>query len=86
VPGVRKRSISLNGHRTSYSIEDAFQVHLERLAGARGMPLAKLIAEVDAEPRRSGGLSSALRLHVLKTLELSRSERPGVEPAQQLID
>jgi predicted DNA-binding ribbon-helix-helix protein len=63
--GVRKRSVTLNGHRTSYSIEDAFQNELERLAREAGMPLARLIADIDALPRRDGGLSSALRLHVL---------------------
>ncbi|MCU0831894.1 MAG: ribbon-helix-helix domain-containing protein [Rhizobiaceae bacterium] len=87
--GVRKRSVSLNGHRTSYSIEDEFQAHLLRLAGERGMPLARLIADIDAVPRRQGGLSSALRLHVLKVLEreaLSGRERSAAEPPQQLVD
>lgn len=66
--GIRKRSVTLNGHRTSYSLEDLFQTELERLARKNGVPLARLIADIDALPRREGGLSSALRLHVLSQL------------------
>jgi predicted DNA-binding ribbon-helix-helix protein len=75
--GVRKRSVTLNGHRTSYSIEDPFQAELERLARAAGIPLARLIADIDALPRRDGGLSSALRLHVLEAVisEARRGQR-----------
>ena len=62
---VRKRSVSINAHRTSYSIEDEFQAALEQIAASRDLPLAKLIAEIDAEPRPDGGLSSALRVFVL---------------------
>jgi predicted DNA-binding ribbon-helix-helix protein len=65
---VRKRSVTLNGHRTSYSLEDPFQDQLERLAAEKGVPVARLIADIDALPRRLGGLSSALRLHVLNAL------------------
>jgi predicted DNA-binding ribbon-helix-helix protein len=65
---VIKRSVTLNGHRTSYSIEDEFQVQLQRLAEMRGQPLAALIADIDAAPRTDGGLSSALRLHVLQSI------------------
>lgn len=63
---VKKRSVSINGHRTSYSIEDEFQVALEAIALARAWPLARLIAEIDAVPRFDGGLSSAIRVYVLQ--------------------
>ena len=63
---VKKRSVSINGHRTSYSIENEFQTALEELAKSRGMPLARLIAEIDTTPRHDTGLSSAIRVFILK--------------------
>ena len=62
---VKKRSVSINGHRTSYSIEDEFQAALEAIANARALPLARLIAKIDSVPRPEGGLSSAIRVFVL---------------------
>jgi predicted DNA-binding ribbon-helix-helix protein len=62
---VRKRSVTIRGHRTSYSLENAFQLELERIATARSTPLAALIAEIDEARPRDANLSSALRLFVL---------------------
>lgn len=62
---VRKRSVSISGHRTSYSVEDAFQVALQDLATSEGLSLARLIARIDAEKPADSNLSSALRLYVL---------------------
>lgn len=63
--GVAKRSTTIHGHRTSFSLEDEFFTELERLAVKRAVPLAALVAEIDAG--RPGGinLSSALRLYIL---------------------
>lgn len=63
--GVRKRSISISGHRTSFSVEDAFYAELERIARERNQPLAALVAEIDGARPRDTNLSSALRLFVL---------------------
>ena len=63
---VRKRSVTIRGHRTSYSLENAFQDELEKIATARSMPLAALIAEIDEGRSRDTNLSSALRLFVLE--------------------
>lgn len=65
---VRKRSVTIRGHRTSYSLENAFQDELEKIATARSMPLAALIAEIDEGRSRDTNLSSALRLFVLETV------------------
>jgi predicted DNA-binding ribbon-helix-helix protein len=67
--GPKKRSVTIRGHRTSFSLEDAFHTELERLAALRGMPLAALIGEIDASRPRDTNLSSALRLHVLAELK-----------------
>jgi predicted DNA-binding ribbon-helix-helix protein len=68
VSAVRKRSVTIRGHRTSYSLENAFQDELEKIATARSMPLAALIAEIDEGRARDTNLSSALRLFVLETV------------------
>ena len=69
---VRKRSVSIGGHRTSYSIEDAFQAELNAIAETRGISLAALIAKIDAERDPEANLSSALRLFVLAELKSAR--------------
>jgi len=69
---MRKRSVTIDGHRTSISLEDAFWKELAVLAAARNLSLNALVAEVDharvpaAEPPQN--LSSALRLYVLEAL------------------
>jgi predicted DNA-binding ribbon-helix-helix protein len=64
--GIKKRSVSLSGHRTSYSIEDEFQAALLDIANARSISLAKLIAKVDGARSPETNLSSALRVAVLQ--------------------
>ena len=62
---VEKHSVTIRGHRTSYSLEKPFHDDLVAIAAARDMPLAALIAEIDENRPRTANLSSALRLHVL---------------------
>jgi predicted DNA-binding ribbon-helix-helix protein len=63
---LRKRSLDLAGHRTSVALEPAFWAVLEAEAERRGLSLAGLLAEVDAERAEAGiPLASALRLHAL---------------------
>lgn len=66
---VRKRSVSIRGHRTSYSVEDAFHEILLRMAQHSNMSLAALIASIDESRQRETNLSSALRLAVLAWLK-----------------
>jgi predicted DNA-binding ribbon-helix-helix protein len=62
---VVKRSLTIAGHRTSISLEDAFWSRLRRLAAQRGLSVSALAALVDAG-RGGANLSSALRVHVLE--------------------
>lgn len=62
---VRKRSVAIRGHRTSFSIEQPFYDELLAIAAARQIALAALVAEIDADRPRDANLSSALRIHVL---------------------
>lgn len=60
---VRKRSVTLAGHRTSVSLEEPFWAALGDIARRRGVSVNRLIAEIDRD--REGNLSSALRVFVL---------------------
>ena len=70
---IRKHSVSLHGHRTSFSLEEPFWDELKRVAAVRAMPVAALIAEIDESRRPETNLSSALRLHVLAQLKNERN-------------
>ncbi len=59
-----KRSFSIEGHRTSVSLESAFWTALKEAAEEDGIPLARLIARIDND-RGSAGLSSAVRVWLL---------------------
>ena len=72
---VVKRSIVIDGHKTSVSLEDAFWSGLKEIAPAEGATLSETVAEID-ETRRQGNLSSAIRLFVLEhTRNRDRHER-----------
>lgn len=61
---VVKRSIVINGHKTSISLEDAFWSDLKEIAHVQGATLSTLVAEID-KTRKQSNLSSAIRLFVL---------------------
>ncbi len=71
---LSKRSVTLAGHRTSLSIEEAFWDVLREIAGARGLSLNRLVEEIDrtrqeqAAPADPPNLSSAVRVYVLDWL------------------
>jgi predicted DNA-binding ribbon-helix-helix protein len=66
---VKKRSLSIAGHRTSISIEEPFWDALKEIAAGEGKSLAALVAEIDSRRPAEVNLSSAIRLHVLARLE-----------------
>lgn len=63
---VEKRSVTIRGHRTSYSLEKPFSDELAAIAENRGLTIAALVAEIDERRPREANLSSALRLYVLE--------------------
>lgn len=71
-----KRSVSIAGHRTSISLEDAFWAHLKRMSDEKGQTLPMLVADIDRE-RGTLNLSAALRLAVLSNLEQQISAQAG---------
>ena len=63
---IAKRSIVIDGHKTSVSLEDAFWGALKEIAAEQHTPLSKMIDTVD-KGRVAGNLSSALRLFIYGT-------------------
>lgn len=61
---VVKRSIVLDGHKTSVSLEDALWKGLKSIAAKRVMTLSDFVGSID-DQRQQDNLSSALRLFVL---------------------
>ena len=64
---IKKRSIAIHGHRTSISLEEPFWDLLKEIADHREVSLTSLVQTIDK--KRTGGLSSALRLFVLAQLK-----------------
>lgn len=66
--GVTKRSVMIAGHRTSVSLEAEFWEALQGIARERSVSVQALIGAIDAE-RGGRNLSSAIRVHVLRTVQ-----------------
>ena len=65
--GLKKRSVDIDGHRTSVSIETPFWDALRDIATRKGTSINQLIASIDKT--RAGNLSSAIRVFVLRELQ-----------------
>lgn len=75
-----KRSVTIDGHRTSVSLEEAFWKALGAQAARQGLTRATLIGRIDhARPPRIG-LATALRLYVLAR---AGEAAPGAVPHGQ---
>jgi len=61
---VIKRSVVIDGHKTSISLEDAFWSSLKAIAQAQGVTVGQTVATIDGT-RKQTNLSSAVRLFVL---------------------
>ena len=66
---MRKRSVTLKGHRNSIALEPEFWTALDEFAEADGKSLAALITRIDRDRLKQTpppGLASALRVYVLR--------------------
>jgi predicted DNA-binding ribbon-helix-helix protein len=75
-----KRSIVIDGHKTSVTLEDAFWSTLKDIAHERRETLSHLVTSINAN-RKFANLSSALRLFILefykeRVAELEQQEIP----------
>lgn len=73
-----KRSLTLRGHRTSVSLEAEFWQAFRSIAERRETTLNALAAEIDAARGVETGLATAIRLFVLRDLQLLLA--PGKDP------
>ncbi|MEO1292587.1 MAG: ribbon-helix-helix domain-containing protein [Pseudomonadota bacterium] len=70
-----KHSVTLQGHRTSVTLEAPFWEALQRLANAEGMSLNAFVAQIDAERAAAAPtipLSSVLRVRLLQEVRRGR--------------
>ena len=74
---IVKRSIVIDGHKTSVSLEDPFWTDLKMIARTQQATLSELVTKIDGT--REGNLSSALRLFVLQHF---RNEDTRMEAAK----
>ncbi len=82
---MKKHSVSIRGHSTSFSLEDEFWVELRNIAKTSGAPLAQLIARIDAQRGDKINLSSAIRLHVLRHLKEEISAERKTAPSSPAV-
>ncbi len=66
---LKKHSITIAGHATSITLEDAFWDELNRIAHVKGTSLNALVTVIDKEKAPDTNLSSALRVFVLNFLK-----------------
>lgn len=64
---LRKRSVTISGHRTSISLEDEFWAELVHIAEQNSTSLNAIISAIDGD--RETNLSSAIRLFILDNLK-----------------
>ena len=76
-----KRSFSIQGHRTSISLESAFWIALKDAAAEDGLTVAGLINAIDKE-RGNAGLSSAVRVWLLKRLQMRAANATARKSAE----
>ena len=62
----KKRSLTLQGHRTSVTLEDEFWQAFREIATRNGRTINELAAQIDADRDSDTGLASAIRIFVLK--------------------
>jgi len=80
---VIKRSVDINGHKTSISLEDAFWNSLLEIAHQRNETVSRLVTRIDKE-RKSANLSSNLRLFVLEYYQDQYASSELVDLAPEL--
>jgi predicted DNA-binding ribbon-helix-helix protein len=80
---IVKRSVVIEGHKTSVSLEDQFWSALKEIAHARQMTVSKLISKI--EETQKGNLSSAIRLFVLDQVRINGMSHSSGVPNVSLV-
>jgi predicted DNA-binding ribbon-helix-helix protein len=78
-PTNLKRSIVLNGHKTSVSLGREFWEALRQIATSQNTKLTRLLEQID-QGRDGGNLSSAIRVFLFKRTQIAGAQvRPREE-------
>ncbi len=64
---MKKRSISIAGHRTSIALEDEFWILVQKISVDMDLSIPKLLELIENQ-KKSNNLASAIRLYVLDYL------------------
>ena len=70
---ILKRSLMVNGRKTSVSLEEEFWISLKEIAAMRQVPVSQLAQEIALTSQ--GNLSSAMRTFILEHFRKSVLER-----------
>tara|TARA_Y100001968_G_C19090124_1_gene587320 strand:- start:413 stop:655 length:243 start_codon:yes stop_codon:yes gene_type:complete len=62
----KKRSLTLNGHKTSVSLEEPFWLFFVNIAKKQNKAVNKLASEIDINRDYKVGLASSIRVFCLK--------------------
>jgi predicted DNA-binding ribbon-helix-helix protein len=76
---IIKRSVVINGHKTSVSLEQPFWNMVREIAEAERMTVSALLRQID-ESRRHANLSSAVRIFVLERVRARGAPRTVPTP------
>lgn len=71
---VKKRSVVVNGHKTSISLETQFWDRLVQIAKHRKRTVGWVIGKIDGMRENNNNLSSAIRLYILERSPLRLEE------------
>jgi predicted DNA-binding ribbon-helix-helix protein len=82
---IAKRSVVLDHHKTSISLEDDFWNGVREIADRKKMKVTELLAQIDAE-RNHSNLSSAIRIFVLKEMRAQCGLLPAGAAASKVAD
>jgi predicted DNA-binding ribbon-helix-helix protein len=82
---IVKRSIVIDGHKTSVSLENAFWQGLKEIAHGQRTTLSTMVAQID-KSRQQSNLSSAIRLFVLDRLRAPATNYTANRVAHAPVD
>jgi predicted DNA-binding ribbon-helix-helix protein len=80
---VVKRSVVIDGQKTSISLEDAFWTSLKEIAHERRETLQHLVTSINAD-RQSANLSSVLRVFILEFYKAQSAGRLAMFEQQEI--
>ena len=69
---IVKRSVVIDGHKTSVSLEEPFWTGLKQIAHTNHVTLSALITQINRTRKKQSNLSSEIRVFVLRHPRLAQ--------------